>query len=241
MRTIGLIGGLSWVSAEHYHHLINDAVQTELGGNHSARLVVWSQDFEVIAALQREGSWHEAGDELARGARALVAAGADVVAIGANTMHLVADQVAAAAAPVPLLHIVDVVRDAAIACGAHRVGLLGTSYTMESPTLYPPRLAAAGIEVLVPEADERAVIQRITYEELTRGVVSDRGRAALTDAATAMIARGADAIVLGCTEHGLVLGDGDLEVPVLDSTILHAAALVAFALADERRGPGRSA
>lgn len=233
MRTIGLIGGLSWVSAEHYHHLINDAVQSKLGANHCARLVLWSEDFEVVAAMQREGRWHDSGEVLARGARALVAAGAEVVAIGANTMHLVAEQVAAAAAPVPLLHIVDVVRDAALVAGARRVGLLGTAYTMESATLYPPTLAAAGIEVLVPDEARRSDIQRITYDELTRNVVSEHARATFRSAAADLVGRGADAIVLACTEHGLVLRDGDLPVPVLDSTILHAAALVRFALDDQ--------
>ena len=241
MRTIGLIGGLSWVSAEHYHRLINEAVQARLGGNHCARLVTWSEDFEMIATMQREGRWHESGGVLARGARVLVAAGADVVAIGANTMHLVADQVAAAAAPVPLLHIVDVVRAAAVESGVTCVGLLGTAYTMESTTLYPPRLAQAGIEVIVPDDEQRAEIQRITYDELTRGIVSDQARSMFRAIAAELVARGADAIVLGCTEHGLLLRARDLDVAVLDSTILHADALVRFALddADESCSPRR--
>jgi aspartate racemase len=231
VRTIGLVGGISWVSTSHYYQLINADVATRLGGDHCARLVLWQEDFDVITAHQRAGRWNEAGELLARGARALVASGAELIAIGANSMHLVADQVARAAEPVPLVHIVDVVRDECLRLGIESVGLLGTTYVMESPDLYPPRLAASGISVLVPDADDREAIQRHTFAELIRDVVTSDATARFTSAARTLISRGAQAIVLACTEHGMVLHDGDLEVPVIDSTIAHARALVDAALA----------
>jgi aspartate racemase len=226
MRTIGLLGGMSWVSTEHYYRLINEAVGQELGTEHCAHMVLWQRDFAELAALQRAGRWDDAGEFLAAGARALVAAGADLLAICANTMHLVADAVEAAAPGVQLVHVVDVVRDACLAAGATQVALLGTRYTMESAELYPPRLAAAGIEMMVPDLDARIAIHRHTYEELTRGVITDEARETFRAACDVLVAAGADAVVLACTEHGLVLQQGDLDVPVLDSTLLHVRAVV---------------
>ena len=231
MRTIGLLGGMSWVSTQHYYGLINADVAARLGTEHCASLIVWQDDFAALTELQRAGRWDDAGVVLARGARALVAAGAGLVAIGANTMHLCADAVAAAIDPVPLVHIVDVVRDECVARGVSRVGLFGTAYTMESPVLFPPRLAAAGIEVIVPDDAARAEIQRITFAELIRDDVTDAARRTFRDVARWFIDQGADAVALACTEHGMVLADGDLSVPVLDSTILHARRLVDIALA----------
>ena len=231
MRTIGLIGGISWVSTRHYYELVNKDVATRLGGDHCARIVLWQEDFATLTAYQRASAWDAIGVVLAGGARALVNAGADVIAIGANSMHLVADRVAEASSPVPIVHIVDVVRAACQRLGVTSVGLLGTTYVMESTTLYPPRLGAAGIEVLVPDADDRRAIQEHTFAELIQDVVTDRARERFTSAAATMIGRGAQAIVLACTEHGMVLRDGDLVVPVIDSTIAHAAALVDASLA----------
>jgi aspartate racemase len=231
VRTIGLLGGMSWVSTAHCYELINRDVVDRFGGDHCAPMVLWQADFDRITALQRAGEWGQAGELLADGAAVLVRAGAEVVGICANTMHLVADAVAGALGDGALVHIVDVVRDECLARGVTRLGLLGTAYTMESPDLYPARLAAAGIDVLVPDAPERDVVQRITFEELIHDVVTDSSRAEFRRIGAALVDSGAEAIVLACTEHGAMLGDADLDVPVLDSTVLHARALVDAAVA----------
>ncbi len=228
MRRIGLIGGLAWPSTEIYHRVLNEDVNRRLGGNHSARLALWSEDFEHVAALQRDGRWDEAGELLAGGARALEAAGADLLAICANTMHLVADQVRAAVS-IPLVHLIEVVADAAQEAGLKRLGLLATGYTMTS-SLYPDVCGPRGIEVLVPGEEDRTAVHACIYDELTRGIVSARSRATSYEAATRLVEDGADAIVLGCTELALVLGPGDLPVPVIDTTALHCRALVDAAL-----------
>jgi aspartate racemase len=222
---------MSWVSTTHYYELINADVARRLGTEHCAALTLWQGDFAVLTELQRADKWHDAGEILAAGARSLVAAGAELVAICANTMHLCAAEVAEAIAPVPLVDIVEVVRDECQALGITRLGLLGTNYTMESPILYPPTLATAGIEVVVPDATQRAEIQRITFEELIADVVTESSRATFTQVATALIDRGAGGVALACTEHGLMLAEGDLAVPVLDTAILHARRLVDLALA----------
>ena len=172
MKTIGLLGGMSWVSTEHYYRLINSEVAQRLGGESCASMVVWQSDFAHIAQLQRDDKWHEAGEVLAEGTRSLTAAGAEVIAICANTMHLVADQVVGAADGAPLVHIVEAVRDECQRLGITRLGLFGTAYTMESPTLFPPTLHAAGIEMIVPSEADRELVQRITYDELVRDVVN---------------------------------------------------------------------
>jgi aspartate racemase len=238
MKTIGLIGGMSWVSTAHYYRHINQSVATQLGGDHCARMVVWQEDFDLITALQRAGDWDGAGAILASGAVSLVAAGAEVVAICANTMHLVADVVRSAIDPVPLVHIVENVRDECVRRGISRIGLVGTAYTMESPALFPPVLGAAGIDVLVPDADDRAAIQAHTFDELIRDVVTDKARSRFASAADAMVHRGAQCIVLACTEHSLVLSEGDvldanaIAVPMIDTAALHADAIVRAALGD---------
>jgi aspartate racemase len=229
MRRIGLIGGLAWPSTEVYHRVLNQDVNRRLGGNHSARLVLWSDDFEHVAALQRAGRWDEAGDLLAGGARALEAAGAELLAICANTMHLVADQVRAAV-DIPLVHLIEVVADSAQDAGLKRLGLLATDFTMTS-SLYPDVCAPRGIEVIVPGAEDRAAVHASIYDELTRGIVTAHAKAVSYEAALRLLEDGADAIVLGCTELALVLGPGDLPVPVVDTTALHCRALVDAALA----------
>ncbi len=231
MRTIGLLGGMSWVSTGHYYRLINADIGARLGPEHCASLTLWQGDFAVIAELQRAGRWDDAGQILAGGAKALVAAGADLLAICANTMHLCAPQITAAIGSVPVVDIVEVVRDQCLQLGISRLGLLGTSYTMESPELYPVPLAAAGIDVIVPDTAQRAEIQRITFDELIADVLTDQSRATFLDIASSLIERGAQGVVLACTEHGLLLADGDLSAPVLDSTILHARRIVDLALA----------
>ena len=231
-RTIGLLGGMSWVSTAHYYERINAGIADALGGEHCAPLVLWQTDFARITELQRAGDWQACGEILSVGAKALVAAGAEIIAICVNTMHLVAAQVGAAAGPARLVSIVDAVSDECVRRGAVTIGLLGTAYTMESAELFPAPLAAAGITVLVPDADERAAIQRHTFEELIHDVVTDAARRTFASAAEAMIVRGADLIVLACTEHGMVLADGDLSLPVVDSTEVHVRALIAASLKD---------
>jgi len=231
VRAIGLLGGMSWVSTEHYYRLINADVAARLGTEHCAALTLWQSDFATLTELQREGRWDAAGAILAEGAKALVAAGADLVAICANTMHLCAPQINDAIAPRSVVDIVEVVRDECVTRGISRLGLLGTAYTMESPLLYPPPLAAAGIEVIVPDSAQRAEIQRITFEELIADVITERSRATFISVAASMIERGAQGVALACTEHGLLLVEGDVAVPVLDTTVLHARRLVDLALA----------
>jgi len=231
MRRIGLIGGLAWPSTEVYHRLLNEEVGRRLGGNHSARLVLWADDFEHVAALQRAERWDEAGALMAGGARALERAGAELLAICANTMHLVADDVRAAV-DIPLVHLIEVVADSAAGAGLQRLGLLGTQYTMTSD-LYPDVCGPRGLDLIVPDADDQAAVHEVIYAELTRGVVSARARATAYDAATRLVDAGADAVVLGCTELALVLAPGDLAVPVVDTTALHCRAIIDAALADE--------
>ncbi len=229
MRRIGLIGGLSWPSTEIYHRLLNEDVGRRLGGNHSARTVIWSEDFERIAALQRAGAWAEAGAILAEGARALERAGADLVAITANTMHLVADDVRAAI-DVPFVHLIEVLAGSAVDAGLSRLGLLGTAYTMTS-SVYPEVCGPLGLEVLVPDEADRDVVHAAIYDDLTKGTATPASRYAVRAAADRLVDIGADCVVLGCSELGLVLAPGDLHVPVLDSTALHCRALVDASLA----------
>jgi aspartate racemase len=229
MRRIGLIGGLGWPSTEIYHRLINEDVGRRLGGSHSARLVIWSEDFEQIAALQRAGNWTRAGEILAGGAQALERAGADLIAITANTMHLVADDVRAAVS-VPLVHLMEVAGATASAAGLHRLGLLGTRYTMTS-TLYQQVCGPLGIEVVVPDEADQTLLHDLIYDELTHGRVPPGAKYDAADVADRLVEAGADGIVLGCTELGLVLGPGSVAVPVLDATALHARAIVDAALA----------
>lgn len=228
-RCIGLIGGLSWPSTEIYHRLINEDVGRRLGDNHSARLVIWAEDFERIAALQRAGNWAEAGTILADGAQALERAGADLIAITANTMHLVAADVRAAT-DLPFVHLIQVVGEAAAAAGLKRLGLLGTEYTMTS-SLYPDVCGPLGVEILVPDSADRDAVHQAIYADLAKGTATATSRFAVREAAGRLINQGADAVVLGCTELALVLAPGDLSVPVLDSTALHCRALVDAALA----------
>jgi aspartate racemase len=228
MKRIGLIGGLAWPSTEIYHRLLNEDVGRRLGGNHSARLVIWSDDFEHISALQRAGDWAEAGKILAGGAQALERAGAELIAITANTMHLVAEEVRAAV-DIPLVHLIEVAAGAARTAGLTRLGLLGTKYTMTS-SLYPDVCGPGGIEVLVPDEDDQQTVHDLIYDELTGGRVPPGAKYAVADIAERLVEAGADGVVLGCSELGLVLAPGGLSVPVLDTTALHARAIVDAAL-----------
>ena len=229
MRRIGLLGGMSWESSVEYYRLLNELVRERLGGLHSADCLMYSVDFAPIAQMQRESRWEDAGEALAAGARVLEAGGAEMVLLCTNTMHLVADQVQEAVS-IPLLHLIDVTAAAISRAGLTDVGLLATAFTMEGG-FYVERLASHGITAQVPEADDRALVHRVIYEELCLGVVSDESRAAYRDVIDRLVARGAQGIILGCTEIELLIGPDDSPVPVFPTTRLHAEAAVDAALA----------
>ena len=229
MRTIGLLGGMSWESSALYYRLLNEAVRDRLGGLHSARCVLLSVDFAEIERLQVAGDWERAGELLAADAKALEAAGADLVLLCTNTMHKVAHALADALT-VPLLHIGDVTAEAVRAAGIGRVGLLGTAFTMEQPFL-TDRLAARGLQVRLPDPVDRAEVHRVIYEELCLGIVREESRAAFLAVIERLVAEGADGVILGCTEIELLIGPDDVDVPVFPTSRLHVEAAVAAALA----------
>lgn len=228
MKLLGLIGGMSWESSASYYRLINQGVRDRVGPSTSARLLMWSFDFAEIEGLQMAGEWDKSAELLVDAARRLEGAGCDALLICTNTMHKLAGEVEAAVA-IPLLHIADSAAERAKELGCAKVGLLGTAFTMEQP-FYRERLATAGLEVIVPDQADRATVHRIIYEELIAGVVSEESRQAYRAIAERLVDKGAEAIVLGCTEIGLLLNDGDCSVPLLDTTALHAEAAVRYAL-----------
>jgi aspartate racemase len=226
MRTVGLLGGMSAESTTYYYQAMNRLVRERLGGLHSIQLLMWSVDFAPIAQMQADGDWNRAGEVLAQAAQRLERAGAEAIMIGANTMHLVADQVQAAIG-VPLLHICDATADAVKAAGCSRPLLLATRFTMEKP-FYRDRLATRDVEALIPDQPDRERLHAIIYDELCQGVVSPASKAEVL----AMIARAgdADSVIFGCTEIGLLLAPDDVSAPVIDTALVHAAAGVDFAL-----------
>ncbi|MBH1935460.1 aspartate/glutamate racemase family protein [Streptomyces sp. AV19] len=228
MKTIGLLGGMSWESTAEYYRLLNRLTRERLGGLHSAECVLYSVDFAEIERLQTAGRWQEAGEVLAGAAKALEAAGAELLLICTNTMHKVADQVAAATS-VPLLHLADATAAAVRSAGVRRVALLGTAFTMEQD-FYKDRLAAGGLEVLVPDEEGRRTVHRVIYEELCAGVVREESRAAYREIIRGLVAAGAEGVVLGCTEIELLVGAEDSPVPVFPTARLHAEAAVELAL-----------
>jgi aspartate racemase len=229
MRRIGLLGGMSWESSIEYYRLVNEAVRRRLGGLHSADCLLRSVDFAHVEALQRTGRWDEAGVVLADEARALEEAGAELLVLCTNTMHKVADQVVAAI-DIPFVHIADTTARAVRATGHERVGLLATAYTMEQD-FYVGRLRERhGLDVLVPDADDRRVVHDVIYRELCVGVVNDASRGAYRAIMRRLVDRGAEAILLGCTEIDLLVGPDDSPVPVFDTTRLHAERAVELAL-----------
>lgn len=229
MKTIGLIGGMSWESSAHYYRIINEGVRARLGGTHSARSLMFSVDFGEIERLQHDGDWDALTVRMVDAAERLAAGGAECVVICTNTMHLMADAVAAAVA-IPLIHIADPTAAAIVAAGHRRVGLLGTAFTMERD-FYRARLADRfGLEVLTPDAADRGLVHRIIYEELVVGRVLPESRAAYRQVIARLVDRGAEAIILGCTEIMLLVDAGDSMVPLFDTTRLHADAAVDFAI-----------
>jgi aspartate racemase len=232
LRLLGVLGGMSWTSTEIYYRLLNVGVAARLGGLHSAHLLVHSVDFEPIAARQHSGDWAGTAEILAQAARGLAAAGAEGVLLATNTMHKVADEVERAAG-LPLLHIADATAAAVTAAGLERVGFLGTAYTMEESFLLD-RLAGRGVEAMVPPAPARAEVHRIIYDELVRDVVREESRATYRGIMADLVTDGAEGMILGCTEIGLLVGADDTTVPVFDSTEIHAETAVDWMLSPSR-------
>jgi aspartate racemase len=229
VRKIGLLGGMSWESTAEYYRLLNEGVRAARGGLHSARLVLASVDFAEVERMQTEGRWDEAGALLADEARGLEAAGAEVVLLCTNTMHKVAEAITEAIT-VPFLHLADATAAAVTSAGLTTVGLLGTAFTMEQD-FYRGRLASHGLTVLVPGADDRALVHGVIYDELCVGVVQDASRDAVLAAARRLLDRGAQGIVLGCTELELLVIPGSLgQAPLFPTTRLHVEAALRAAL-----------
>ncbi|TDR78342.1 aspartate/glutamate racemase family protein [Paludibacterium purpuratum] len=229
MKTIGLIGGMSWESSAHYYRLINQAVRQRLGGQHNARSLLLSVDFAEVEAWQVQGDWHRLAECMARAAQQLEAAGAGCIVLCTNTMHKVADTLGAASS-LPLLHIADATGDALRAAGHQRIGLLGTRYTMEQD-FYRGRLEQRhGLQVLTPDAAARVQLHDIIYRELCQGIIRAASRKTLQIMIDELQREGAQAVVLGCTEIGLLIGQADVALPVFDTTALHAEAAVRWYL-----------
>lgn len=224
MRTIGLIGGLSWESSAEYYRLLNRAVRDRLGGLHAANIVMHSLDFAPVAALQAAGDWAALDRAMVEAAGALERAGADMLLICSNTMHRCAGAIEAAST-LPLIHIADPVTAAIKGSALRRVGLLGTAFTMEQD-FYRGRMAEAGLEVVIPDDAGRAAVHGIIYDELVRGIIREESRAIYRQVIGALVARGAEAIVLGCTEIMLLIGEKDSAVPLFDTLALHVDAAV---------------
>jgi aspartate racemase len=227
--TIGMLGGMSRESSALYYRLANELVAQRLGGLHSARCVLLSVDFAEVESMQVNARWDQAAAVLTRAAQQLQAAGADFVLLCTNTMHRVADAIADGI-DVPLLHLADATAAAVLSAGVSTIGLLGTAFTMEQD-FYRDRLAAHGLTVLTPNAPDRALVHRVIYDELCRGIVSDESRAAYREVIRRLVADGAHGIVLGCTEIELLIGPADSPVPVFATTRLHVQAAVDKALA----------
>jgi aspartate racemase len=228
MRRIGLIGGMSWESTLEYYRLINQGVKAALGGHHSATCIVYSVDFAGIEAQQREGRWDEMGETLADAAMALERAGAEGLMLCTNTMHKVAERMVRDIS-IPFLHIADVTATRIKAHGLRKVGLLGTRYTMQQPFIRE-RLQAAGLTVLTPDTADHDLINGVIFDELCLGRIEPASRAVFKRVIGDLKAAGAEGVILGCTEIGLLIGPSDTDVPLFDTTAIHAAAAVDFVL-----------
>lgn len=229
MKKIGLIGGMSWESTQEYYRIINEEVRNRLGGLHSAKIVMDSVDFAEIEKLQHEGKWSQLGDMLAESAQNLERAGADCVLICTNTMHKCADQVAASV-QIPLIHLAEATGELVKQQGLERIGLLGTKFTMEQD-FYKGRLTEKfGLDVIVPNDEDREVIHHVIYDELCLGNVQGASKVKYLEIIRKMIDDGAEGIILGCTEIPLLVSQEDVSVPVFDTTYIHAVSAVDFAL-----------
>jgi aspartate racemase len=241
VRPIGVLGGMSWESTAEYYRLLNRGVADQLGGLHSARLLVHSVDFADVAAMQQRGDWRAAGAMLGQAAAGLERLGAAAIVLATNTMHHVARDIEAAIA-VPLIHIVDPTGAALARSGVKRAGLLGTRYTMELPFWRERLLERYGIDLVVPDEADRTLVHRVIFDELCRGRIDAGSRAEYVAVTERLREAGAGAVIFGCTEIGLLLRPDDVALPAFDTTVLHAAAAVEFSLAggggqNEEEGP----
>jgi aspartate racemase len=229
VKTIGMIGGMSWESTLEYYRIVNQEVKARLGGLHSAKCLLYSVDFEEIEALQRQDEWSEAAEVLSRAAQGLEKGGADFILICTNTMHKVAEEVEQSVS-IPLLNIADATAEKIIAAGMQKIALLGTRFTMEED-FYKGRLVNAfGLEVLVPNNAEMDVIHRVIYQELCLGKIDNNSRQKYLDVIDRLVGEGAEGVILGCTEIGLLVRQEDTAIPLFDTTEIHARAAVEFAL-----------
>jgi aspartate racemase len=229
MKTIGLIGGMSWESTVEYYRIINQAVHERLGELHSAQCILWSFDFHEIEVLQHRGDWAVATRRMVEAARAVERAGADFLVICTNTMHKMADDVQAAVG-IPLLHIADATAHAIRAAGLGKVGLLATRFTMEQDFYKGRLIQKHGLEVLIPDQAERKVVHEVIYNELCNGRIKDESRRQFTAIIRRLAEEGAQGIILGCTEIGLLISQDDSPIRLFDTTLIHATAAVDFAL-----------
>jgi aspartate racemase len=231
MKTIGLLGGMSWESSIEYYRIINEAVRDRLGGLHSAKCVMYSLDFAIIEHMQDQGLWEEATQLLVEAARNVEKGGADFILICTNTMHRMAEDVQKSI-DIPLLHIADATAEKIKESGLNKVGLLGTRFTMEED-FYKGRLERNhGLEVVIPDGEGRELVDRVIYEELVLGKILEQSKAEYVAIMHDLVRNGAEGIILGCTEIGLLVGASDIQVPIFDTTEVHAAVAVELALAD---------
>lgn len=231
MKTIGLIGGLSWESTADYYRYINTFVKEQMSGLHSAKCLLYSFDFEEIVELQKAGHWEKATELMIYAAKTLEAGGADVLLICTNTMHKMATEVQAAIS-IPLLHIAEVTGNEAKEAGLKKVGLLGTMFTMEH-SFYKEALLQQGIETIVPKKEDRVAVHRIIFDELCKGIILPESKEIYLRIMEKLLANGAEGIILGCTEIPLLIKQEDSVIPLLDTTFLHAKAAVTYALGKE--------
>lgn len=228
MRTIGLLGGMSWESSAEYYRLLNEETRRRLGGHHCAKSILLTVDFAEIEAMQRAGEWDRAGRLLADAAKTLEQAGADMVLLCTNTMHLVADAIEAAIG-VPFVHLVDATARRVAAAGITKVGLLATRFTMEMD-FYRSRMRQYGVDVMVPDEPDRTLVHDVIYQELTQSRIEDSSRAEYRRIIAELARRGAQGVILGCTEITLLIGQADSPVPVFDSARIHVETAVELAL-----------
>ena len=220
LKTIGLIGGMSWESTVTYYQIINDTIKEQLGGLHSAKILLYSVDFDEIERMQANGQWDQSGAVLGKIAQNLQNAGADMIVICTNTMHKVAPIVKQYIS-VPLLHIAEATADELLGANIHKVGLLGTKYTM-AENFYKSKLIEAGLEVVIPDEDDIAFVNHVIYDELCCGIISDASKQRFLDIIAKLKVKGAEGVILGCTEIGLLVHQKDVDLPVFDTTLIHA-------------------
>lgn len=229
MKTIGMIGGMSWESTSSYYTALNEGVKNKLGGLHSAKICLYSVDFEEIEKLQHQGKWDEMALILTDAAKSVQAGGADFLMICTNTMHKIAPQIEAEIA-IPILHIADATANKLVTDGIKKVGLLGTRFTMEQDFYKSRLIESFGIDVIIPNEDDRGIVHSVIYDELCKGIINDASRAEYVRIVSELFAQGAQAVILGCTEIALLIKQTDTDVPLYDTTEIHAAQAVELAI-----------